>query len=89
MSGYAFVEGNKDELRLRKMTQISIWGDVCVQKFHYLQTTGTRITAGKRNKAGDIRNKQIRRSRENRQLRIWFDVVGSEDPLRVWSQGVM
>lgn len=46
-----------------------------------------KITSGKRNKAGDVRKKQIRRSRENRQLHIRFDVVENKDPLRVLEHG--
>lgn len=84
--GYAFVEGSKDKLCLRKMTQMSM-GRGSAQRFHYLQTTGTRVPSGKRNKAGEVRNQQIRRNRENGQLRGRFDVVGNKDPLRVSEQG--
>lgn len=38
-------------------------------------------------KPGDVRNQQIRRNRENGQLRGRFDVVGNKDPLRVSEHG--
>lgn len=77
---HAFDEGSRAEVQEKMMQSSNLGG---VQKSHYLQATGTRITSGKRNKAGDVRNKQIRRSRENRQPRTTFDVVGSKEPLRL------
>jgi hypothetical protein len=61
--------------------QISIWEVYKNSIISKPQEPGSYLA--KERKPEDVRSKQIRRSRENRQPHMRFDVVGNKDPLRL------
>lgn len=85
--GMLFVEGSKDELCLRKndadVNGEGVWTKISLSPNHRNQNPIWQ----KEIMPGDVRNQQIRRNRENGQLRGRFDVVGNKDPLRVSEHG--